>query len=242
MTQGHLGSLVVLSLHRALRGRRPVAALVSHVTVDPRDPAFGAPSKPIGPFLSEGQAARAAAERGYAMVADSGRGHRRTVASPLPRHLLELESVRFLLDAGHVVVAAGGGGIPVRSTEDGWEGIDAVIDKDHAAAELAREVGAEALVLVTAVEAVMVDFGSESPRRLGRIDVTEAERHLVEGQFQAGSMGPKVSAATRFIRSGGRTAVITTAELAAATLRGTDDAGRLGTRIVSAASRREGAA
>jgi carbamate kinase len=164
------------------------------------------------------------------------------VASPLPRHLLELESVRFLLDAGHVVVAAGGGGIPVRSTEDGWEGIDAVIDKDHAAAELAREVGAEALVLVTAVEAVMVDFGSESPRRLGRIDVTEAERHLVEGQFQAGSMGPKVSAATRFIRSGGRTAVITTAELAAATLRGTDDAGRLGTRIVSAASRREGAA
>jgi carbamate kinase len=243
MTQGHLGSLIVLALHRALRGRWPVVALVSHVTVDPRDPAFGAPSKPIGPYLSEGQAAQAATERGYAVVADSGRGYRRLVASPLPRHLLELESVRFLLDAGHVVVAAGGGGIPVRSSDDGWEGIDAVVDKDHAAAELAHQIGAEALVLVTAVEAVMVDFESASPRRLGRIDVTEAERHLVEGQFHAGSMGPKVSAATGFIRSGGRTAVITTAELAAATLRGTDEAGtRLGTRIVSSASRREGAA
>lgn len=243
MTQGHLGSLIVLSLHRELLGRRPVAALVTHVTVDPRDPALGAPSKPIGPFLSEVEAGRIAAERGYAVAADSGRGYRRLVASPRPRHLLELEALRCLLEAGHVVVAAGGGGIPVRSSGGGWEGINAVIDKDHAAAELAHQVGAEALILVTAVEAVMVDFGSAAPRRLGRIDVTEAERHLVEGQFHAGSMGPKVSAAARFIRSGGTTAVITTAALAAATLRGDGDAGtRLGTRIVSAASRREGAA
>lgn len=243
MTQGHLGSLIVLALSRALRGRRPVAALVSHVTVDPGDPAFGEPSKPIGPFLSEAQAAQVAAEHGYAVIADSGRGFRRAVASPLPYGLVEIESLRCLLDAGHVVVAEGGGGIPVVTSDDGWEGVDAVIDKDHAAAELAQRVGAEALVLVTSVEAVMVDFGSAAPRKLGRIDVNEAERHLLEGQFHAGSMGPKVSAATRFIRSGGRTAVITTARLAAATLRGADDAGTgLGTRIVAPASQREGAA
>lgn len=243
MTQGHLGSLIVLALHRALRGRRPVAALVSHLTVDPEDPAFGEPSKPIGPFLSQAQATQVAVERGYAVVADSGRGYRRVVPSPLPHGLVEIESLRCLLDAGHVVVAAGGGGIPVTASGDGWECVDAVIDKDHAAAELAHRVGADALVLVTAVEAVMVDFGSASQRRLGRIEVNEAERHLAEGQFEAGSMGPKVSAAARFIRSGGRTAVITTAALAAATLRGADDAGAgLGTRIVAVASRREGAA
>ncbi len=235
MTQGQLGSLIVMALHRVLRGRHPVVAMVSHVQVDPEDRAFARPTKPIGPFFSRQEAERLAGERSWQVVEDGRRGYRRVVASPQPQGLVEIEALRCLLDAGQVVVADGGGGIPVARSGDGWEGVDAVIDKDHAAGELARQLGAEALVLVTAVDAVMVDFGTQSQRRLGRIDVTEAERYLEDGQFGQGSMQPKVAAAAAFLRSGGRTAVVTTAELAAATLRGGDDVeAELGTRIVAA--------
>jgi carbamate kinase len=240
MTQGHIGSLIALSLHRVSAGRHHAVAMVSHVVVDIADPAFGDPTKPIGPFYSQEAATRFAAERGWQLREDSRRGHRRVVASPRPHGLLEIEALHDLLDAGHVVVADGGGGIPVADTGNGLVGVDAVIDKDHAAAELALQIGAEALVLVTAVDAVMLDFGSASPRRLGRIDVAEVERYLEEGQFPAGSMYPKVSAAARFVRGGGRVAVVTTAELTAATLRDTDDeAARLGTRIVATRTREE---
>jgi carbamate kinase len=175
------------------------------------------------------------------MLEDGRRGYRRVVPSPRPLGLLEIEAVRSLLDAGHVVVADGGGGVPVTPGVSGPVGVDAVIDKDHAAAELALQVGAEALVLVTAVEAVMIDFGTEAQRPLGCIDVAEAERHLAAGQFPAGSMKPKMAAAVRFVRGGGGLAVVTTAELAAATLRSAGDAASgLGTTVV-AARRREGA-
>ncbi len=238
MTQGQMGSLIELELHNLVGRGHPVAAVVTHVAVSLDDPAFSHPSKPIGPFFTEREAAWHARARGWQVAADVGRGHRRVVASPRPLELLEIEAVRRLLDAGHVVIAAGGGGIPVARRGDRWEGVDAVIDKDFAAAELAVRLDAEALLLVTAVDAVMVDFGSASQRRLGRIDVEEVERHLAAGQFPEGSMGPKVSAAAGFVRAGGKVSVVTTADLAAATLRGLEDVTTpLGTRIVA---RRQG--
>jgi carbamate kinase len=232
MTQGQLGSLIAMALHQASGGRHQVVGLLSHVIVDLNDPAFRRPTKPIGPFLSGSEATRLARARGWDIVEDSGRGYRRVVPSPRPRGLVEIQALRCLLDAGHVVVADGGGGIPVARRGTAWDGVDAVIDKDYAAAELAGQVDAEALVLVTGVESVMVDFGAESQRRLGRISVAEIERHLNAGQFPEGSMGPKVRAATRFIRKGGRVAVITTAALAGATLRAQGDVTSVGTRIV----------
>lgn len=241
MTQGQLGSLIAIALYRACRGRHHIVGILSHVIVDLKDPAFNHPNKPIGPFFSQSEATRLARTRGWDIVEDSGRGYRRVVPSPQPRGFVEIQALRCLLDAGHVVVADGGGGIPVARRGDVWDGVDAVIDKDYAAAELAHQVDADALVLVTGVDSVMLEFGTDSQRRLGRIDVAEAERHLAAGQFPEGSMGPKVRAATRFLRQGGRLAVITTAELAAATLRSQgDNDTSVGTRIVSVRDR-EGA-
>lgn len=237
MTQGQLGSLIAIAVYRACRGRYPVVGILSHVIVDLGDPAFDHPSKPIGPFYSQGEAAELAGTRGWVLVEDSGRGYRRVVPSPQPRGFVEIRALRCLLEAGHVVVADGGGGIPVARRGEVWDGVDAVIDKDYAAAELAHQLDADALVLVTGVEAVMVDFGTRVQRRLGRIDVDEAERHLAAGQFPEGSMGPKVRAATQFLRGGGPQAVITTAALAARTLRARDDDPATGTRIVAALDR-----
>lgn len=233
MTQGQLGSLIAIALYRACHGRYHIAALLSHVIVDLSDPAFEHPTKPIGPFFSEPQATELARTRGWKVALDAGRGWRRVVASPKPRGFVELEAVRCLLEAGHVVVAGGGGGIPVGRRDDGWEGVDAVIDKDYAAAELAHQLGAQALLLITGVDAVMLDFGKDTQRRLTEVDVDEAERHLADGQFPEGSMGPKIRAAARFLREGGQVAVVTSATMAAATLRSTDtDDARAGTRIV----------
>jgi carbamate kinase len=240
MTQGQLGSLITLALHRCCGGRRSVVGLLSHVVVDLDDPAFDRPSKPIGPFYSHSEATELAGTRGWDVVEDSGRGYRRVVPSPRPLGLVEIEALRCLLDAGHVVVADGGGGIPIARRGDAWDGVDAVIDKDLAAGELAQQLDADALVLVTGVDSVRLDFGTVAERRLGRIDVAEAERHLAAGQFPAGSMGPKVRAATRFLRGGGRSAVITTPALAAATLRARRDDPRVGTRILPTLDR-EGA-
>lgn len=241
MTQGQLGSLIALALHQEVEGRHHIVTVVSHVAVDLEDPAFGRPTKPIGPFFTKPEATRLAEQRHWQMDEDGRRGYRRVVASPRPKGFLEIDALRCLLDAGNVVVAAGGGGIPVVRGRGSWDGVDVVIDKDYAAGELAHEIGAEALVLVTGVDAVMVDFGSDSQRRLGRIDVAEAERHLAAGQFAEGSMRPKVTAAARFVRQGGQLAVITTAGLAAATLRGANDSETpFGTRIVGTLQR-EGA-
>jgi carbamate kinase len=233
MTQGQLGSLIAIALYHACHGRHHIAALLSHVIVDLSDPAFEHPTKPIGPFFSESQASELARTERWQIASDAGRGWRRVVASPKPRGFVELEAVRCLLEAGLVVVAGGGGGIPVAHRGNRWEGVDAVIDKDYAAAELAHQLGAEALILITGVDAVMLDFGKDTQRRLNQVDVDEAERHLADGQFPEGSMGPKVRAAARFLREGGHVAVITTAKLAAATLLHTlgDDAAA-GTRIV----------
>ncbi|HEV7536808.1 MAG TPA: carbamate kinase [Acidimicrobiia bacterium] len=211
-----------------------IVPLVTHSEVDPDDPAFADPTKPIGPFLTEEAAQAFAAERGWAVKEDAGRGWRRVVPSPDPVRILESGAIRKLLDAGVVVVAAGGGGIPVVRTAVGHCGVDAVIDKDYAAERLATSLGAEALVLVTSVEAVLLDYGTPKQRAMLEISVDEAEAHLAEGQFPEGSMGPKVRAGVRFLRHGGEVAVITTPALVYASLEGTvsELEGRAGTRIV----------
>ena len=229
MTQGLLGSLIARSIDR-LRGPGTAAALVTHVAVDPADPAFGWPAKPIGPFFQPAEAQRLAASRGWVVQPDSGRGYRRVVASPEPTSVVEIDAMRTLVDAGHLVIAAGGGGIPVAGTGGHGATVDAVIDKDRAASLIATLLGAQALLLVTAVDRVMLNFGKPTETALGTITAAEAARHLADGQFPPGSMGPKIEAALRFLDQGGESAVITSPELLAPTLAGAG--GMAGTCIV----------
>lgn len=233
MTQGQIGSLISLAL-RAEQIDLPVAAVVTHVVVSPDDPAFARPSKPIGPFFTKARASELAAKRGWTVDDDSGRGFRRRVASPRPVTIVETPAIEALVTSGSIVIAAGGGGVPVVSTDTGLRGVEAVIDKDYIAGQLASALGAQALVFVTDVPRLMIDFGAPNERALAEIDVDAAERYQQDGQFPPGSMGPKVDAATRFLRSGGDVAVISTAALAAVTLDSTDAGEGTGTRIVAA--------
>ncbi len=237
MTQGQLGSLIALSVD-LLRGPGSSASLITHVTVDQADPAFIAPTKPIGPFFDQAQAERLAAERGWVVRPDSGRGYRRVVASPEPVGIVEIGAIRALIDAGLLVIAAGGGGIPLASpggVTGGGSYADAVIDKDRAARLLATLIGAQALLLVTAVDRVMLDYGTPRQAALASLTADEAARYLEEGQFPPGSMGPKIEAALRFLAGGGDLAVITSPRLLARTLAGADADG--GTRIEPSVSR-----
>ena len=232
MTQGLLGSLIARAID-LLRGSGTAAALVTHVTVDPADPAFGTPSKPIGPFYEPVEAERLARRGGWVVQPDSGRGYRRVVASPQPVGVIEIEAMRALVEAGHLVIAGGGGGIPVLAGDPGRT-VDAVIDKDRAACLIARQLGARALLLVTAVDQVMIDFGRPTQAGLGTITADHVARYLAEGQFPPGSMGPKIEAALRFLEEGGELAVITSPALLGATLAGRGAAA--GTRIERMAS------
>lgn len=234
MTQGELGSIIACAVHEVTHGSRVVIDVVTHVVVDPADAAMANPTKPIGPFLTEGEARELAAERGWQVVLDAGRGYRRVVASPTPLEIIEIDPIRTLLEAGHLVVTAGGGGIPVVRGADGTlTCVEAVIDKDLAAAVLAADVRAKALVIVTAVDAVQLDFGTPHQRALAQIDVADAERYLEQGQFPAGSMGPKIRAACEFLRNGGEVAVITSVQHAVEALRSPDpDDASVGTRLV----------
>ncbi|MDQ3945754.1 MAG: carbamate kinase [Actinomycetota bacterium] len=235
MTQGQLGSLLTLALRKVAGPRGPdVVSVVTHALVDPNDSAFSDPTKPIGPFLSAEEAKAHAAARGWTVREDAGRGWRRVVPSPEPLGLLEAPAIRALLNEGFMVVAGGGGGIPLVPTRDGYRGVEAVIDKDYAASALATSLGASALVLVTSVESVLLDYGTPRQRPAEEMTLEDAERHLAEGQFPEGSMGPKVRSATRFLRAGGEIAVITTPALVYASLEGTvsELEGKQGTRIV----------
>jgi carbamate kinase len=236
MTQGELGSVIACAID-LLRGPGTAAALVTHVTVDPADPAFQSPSKPIGPFFERSEAQQLAASRGWVVRPDSGRGYRRVVASPEPTGVIEIDALRALVSAGRLVIAAGGGGIPVADAgprgaivDAGTCGaiVDAVIDKDRAAGLIARLLGAQALLLVTAVDRVMLDYGTPKQSELGTITAAEAARYLGDGQFPPGSMGPKIESALRFLADGGELAVVTSPGLLAATLAGGQ---RSGTRI-----------
>ena len=234
MTEGQLGSLVAIALFRACGSSQPIAALLSHVIVDLDDPAFDRPTKPIGPFLTEDVAREMEENRGWQFVEDSGRGFRRVVASPEPKGFVEIEAIRSLLEAGparrHRRRRRHSGGTPA---EELWDGVDAVVDKDYGAAELAHQLRAEALLMITGVDAVQLDFGQATQSRLTWMSAADAQRHLADGQFPPGSMGPKVRAALQFVCGGGRTAVITSPQLVAATL-GSDDPDdeTVGTRIV----------
>jgi carbamate kinase len=218
MTQGYLGSLIALALHERLGPDHRVVSLVTHVVVHGDDPAFAEPTKPIGPFYSASEARRLAAERRWTLAEDAGRGFRRVVPSPEPLGILEADTIRRILDAGLVVIACGGGGVPVTMSVDGYEGVDAVIDKDLAAQRLASALGVDVLALVTSVPAVQLGHGSARQHDLHELSVDDAERYLAEGQFAAGSMAPKISAAIRFVREGGEAVAITTPELLAATM------------------------
>lgn len=224
MTQGQLGWLLSQCVGDALEaaGRtRSVAALVTQVVVDPDDPGFANPTKPIGPFFPAGRARRLAHARGWTVAEDSGRGWRRVVASPSPTEIIEHAEVSALLRSHPVVIACGGGGIPVVRRADGLEGVEAVIDKDLAAALVGEQVGARTLLLLTAVDRVAIDFGTPQQRELPHMTLREARGHLADGQFPPGSMGPKVEAAIRFVESGrGRTSIICSLEGAAAALAG----------------------
>lgn len=230
MTQGQLGYLLSQAIGDALVevGRpRTVAAVMTQVVVSPDDPAFGTPTKPIGPFFSQGRATRLADARGWSVAEDSGRGWRRVVASPEPIEVVEAGEIAGLLEAGEVVVACGGGGVPVARVGQELVGVDAVIDKDFAAALIGRLVGASSLLLITGVERVLLDFGTPDERAVDSMTIAEARGHLADGQFPAGSMGPKVQAAMQFVEAGGGTAVITSLDRIAEAVAGT-----AGTRIV----------
>jgi carbamate kinase len=207
-TQAEIGALVASELEPV--AGRPVTVVMTRVEVDEDDPAFQNPTKPVGPFYDAARARTLEEERGWAVKEDAGRGWRRVVPSPRPLQVLELESVRTLLERGIVVVAAGGGGVPVVSRNGGREGIDAVIDKDHASALLAMGLGAKRLVILTQVPAVYEGFGTDDQRSLDTLTPGKDDE-IMEG-LPAGSMRPKVEAAFRFVRETGGEALITSAE------------------------------
>jgi carbamate kinase len=211
-TQGTIGFMLINALERALAARgapRPVAALVTRTLVDSSDPGFTRPTKPIGRYLTAAEA-QVLIEHGQLWQDRGSRGWRRLVASPEPREVLDGPAAQALLAAGYVVVASGGGGIPVVRAPDGaLRGVEAVIDKDLSAALLARTIGANLLVIATDVEAVVLGWGSDHAEPLGAVTVAELREHAAHGQFAEGSMGPKVEAACRFVEAGGDLAVIT---------------------------------
>jgi carbamate kinase len=233
MSQGQIGYLLEQAIAGELARRRlptPVASVLTRTLVAPDDAAFERPAKPIGPFYDAAAARDLQARHGWSLVADAGRGFRRVVPSPAPRRLVEREAIRLLVEAGVVVIAAGGGGVPVVRLPDGsYRGVEAVIDKDRAACLLARELGAAALILLTEVPAVAIHYGTPRQQDLGAVSLTELETLAAEGHFPPGSMGPKVEAAVEFVRGAGGRAVVTTPALLGEAL-----AGRAGTRVYGA--------
>jgi len=230
-SQGGIGYMLQQSLANVLARhgiRRSVSSIVTEVEVDPDDPAFAHPTKPVGRFFSAADAKRIGAETGWDFSEDSGRGWRRVVPSPMPLAILDSPAINALLAAGVIPIAAGGGGIPVvRAPGGGYRGVAAVVDKDLTSGLLAADVGAGQLVMLTGVERVALDFGKPTERAVDRLSAAEARRHLADGQFPPGSMGPKITAALGFIERGGPRAVITSLDKLDLALDG-----RAGTAIV----------
>lgn len=225
MSQGMIGYHIQQGLSKVLRHRgskAQVATVVTQVVVDQNDPKFQNPSKPIGPFYKEDEAKAIAAEKGYVMKEDAGRGWRRVVASPVPVEIVELDAVKCLVDNGFVVVSVGGGGIPVIRKENGdLEGTAAVIDKDLASEKLAEDLNADALVILTAVEKVSINYNKPNQKDLSTLTVAEAKQYMAEGHFAPGSMLPKIEAAVKFVESKpGRRSIITSLDKAVEALEG----------------------
>lgn len=219
MSQGYIGFHIQNAIDNELKAqgvKRDVVTLVSQVVVDKDDPLFQSPSKPIGSFHSEEEAKKIAAEKGYTMKEDAGRGWRRVVASPLPIDIIEKDSILKLVESGHVVICAGGGGIPVIKKEDGTiEGIAAVIDKDYASAKVASLVNADYLTILTAVDNVCINYKKPDERKIERVSVEEITKLLKGDYFAKGSMYPKVNACYKFLtEKPGKTAIISSLEKA----------------------------
>ena len=231
MSQGYIGYDLQNALREELLDRgivKGVATVLTQVEVDPADPAFSHPTKPIGAFMTKAEADKLVAERGYDVIEDAGRGYRRVVASPKPVSIVEIDSIRDMVEAGLVVVACGGGGIPVFKTEGHHlKGAAAVIDKDFAACTLAQQLDADCLIILTAVEKVAIHFGKPDVQWLATLTPDQAKKYMDDGEFAPGSMLPKVQAAVQFAQSKqGRTALITLLEKAKDGV-----AGRTGTAI-----------
>ena len=223
-TEGWLGYVLQQALLNQLRRRnisRYVVSMITQVQVDKRDPAFERPTKPVGRFMSEQEAEDRRDQLGWNVVEDSGRGWRRVVPSPRPVKVVQRHMIRDAALHGHIVIAAGGGGIPIiKNAHDDYEGVEAVIDKDLTSSILAANIGAELLIILTDVERVFLDFKKPSQRALGAVTMAECERLITEGHFPPGSMGPKVEAIYHFLRQGGRRGMITNADNLEAALEG----------------------
>ncbi len=230
-TQGAIGYQIQQAMQNELRRRKmrqSVATVVTQTLVDKNDAAFQKPTKPIGQFYKKEEAEDRMRVEKWTMVEDAGRGWRRVVPSPKPVRIIEADIIRHLVDAGYVVIAAGGGGIPVAQDEQGnLHGTAAVIDKDLASAVLAKEIAADLLVISTAVEKVCLNFGKPNQKALDRMTIAEAKQYLGDGHFKPGSMLPKVQACIHFIEEGGTEALITCPEVLSSAL-----AGKTGTWMV----------
>ncbi|HWQ84689.1 MAG TPA: carbamate kinase [Anaerolineales bacterium] len=230
-TQGAIGYALQQTLQNELFARgiqKPVATVITQVLVDHSDPAFRSPSKPIGGFMDEDEAKRRASEMGWTVVEDAGRGWRRVVASPIPKEIVELDSIRILVEAGVVAISVGGGGIPVIDAGDNmYQGTAAVIDKDFASSLLAQKLNADLFLISTAVEKVALNYGKPDQIWLDHITLAQARQYLAEGiHFAKGSMAPKIQAIIWYLESGGKEALITNPENIGRALRG-----ETGTRI-----------
>ena len=230
-SQGAIGYALQQNLLNELKERgidKPVATVVTQVRVDPSDPAFLTPTKPIGGFMESAEAEQRKSELGWNVVEDSGRGWRRVVPSPIPVEIMELDAVKTLINSGIITITVGGGGIPVIQTEDGIKGTAAVIDKDFASAFLANEIDADLLLISTAVEKVCLNFGKPDQKEVDLMTLAEAKRYLEEGtHFAKGSMEPKIKAIIKFLEQGGKEALITDPENIGRALKG-----ETGTRII----------
>lgn len=231
-TQGALGYQIQQAVQNILKTKnikKDIVTLVTQVLVEADDPAFQNPSKPIGPFLTKQDAESKKTQYGWHVLEDAGRGWRRVVASPLPIEIVELESIKSLIENDVLVVAVGGGGIPVIRKKDGYlEGVPAVIDKDRASALLAENLKADYLIISTAIEQVYLNFGKENEKALFQVNLAEAKQFCKEGHFAKGSMLPKMEAAIQFLENGGKEVIITTPEKLADAVDG-----KAGTRIVN---------
>lgn len=224
MTQGYIGYHLQQAIQQELRMRgieRECATVVTQVVVDENDPGFRKPTKPVGSFYTKEEAEKIAAEKGFTFVEDAGRGWRRVVPSPIPKRIVERKVVEQLVEAGDIVITVGGGGIPVVETAQGLKGVAAVIDKDRASALLARDIGADRLIILTAVDRVCVNYNKPDQRELEEMTLADCERYIAEGQFAPGSMLPKVESCMAFVKDSEHgTALITSLSRAAEALEG----------------------
>jgi carbamate kinase len=233
MTEGSMGFMLEKAVINELRTRsidKEVATLVTQVIVDKDDPAFNSPTKPVGPFYTKYRAQALAKEKKWTMVEDAGRGYRKVVPSPRPIDVVPKWIIRDLVGAGRIVVAAGGGGIPIIINSRGlFEGVEAVIDKDYVSSLIAREVKVDLFIILTGIERVFLDFGTPQQRPVEVMTVGQAQEYLAQEQFPRGSMGPKIEAAVEYIQAGGKEVLITSASHLKAALMN-----RSGTRIIAA--------